>query len=85
MQVRIGELLVRQRLITSQQLREAVSQQKARGGTIGPILVELGYVKEDDITALLSRQYGVPSINLSYFEIDTRVARIIPSDIVRKY
>ena len=85
MPVRIGEMLVKQRLITTQQLQEAVSQQKVNGGKVGPILIGLGYVKDEDLTALLSRQYGVPSINLSQFEIDVRVARIIPSETARKY
>ena len=85
MPVRIGEMLLKQRLITTQQLQEAVSQQKVNGGKVGPILIGLGYVKDEDLTALLSRQYGVPSINLSQFEIDVRVARIIPSETARKY
>ena len=85
MPVRIGEMLIKQRLITTQQLQEAVSQQKVNGGKVGPILIGLGYVKDEDLTALLSRQYGVPSINLSQFEIDVRVARIIPSETARKY
>ena len=85
MPVRIGEMLVKEQLITTQQLQEAVSQQKARGGKVGPILIELGYVKDEDLTTLLSRQYGVPSINLSQFEIDERVTRIIPPETTRKY
>ena len=85
MPVRIGEMLVKEQLITTQQLQEAVSQQKVIGGKVGPILIGLGYVKDEDLTALLSRQYGVPSINLSQFEIDERVARIIPPEIARKY
>ncbi len=85
MPVRIGEMLVREQLITTQQLQEAVSQQKVNGGKVGPILIGLGYVKDEDLTALLSRQYGVPFINLSQFEIDERVARIIPPETARKY
>ena len=85
MPVRIGEMLVREQLITTQQLHEAVSQQKVNGGKVGPILIGLGYVKDEDLTALLSRQYGVPSITLSQFEIDERVARIIPPETARKY
>ena len=85
MPVRIGEMLVKEQLITTQQLQEAVSQQKVSGGKVGPILIELGYVRDRDLTALLSRQYGVPSINLSQFEIDERVTRIIPPETARKY
>ena len=85
MPVRIGEMLVKEQLITTQQLREAVSRQKLNGGKVGPILIGLGYVKDEDLTALLSRQYGVPSINLSQLEIDMRVARILPPETARKY
>ena len=85
MPVLIGEMLVREQLITTQQLHEAVSQQKVSSGKVGPILIGLGYVKDEDLTALLSRQYGVPSITLSQFEIDERVARIIPPETARKY
>ena len=85
MPVRIGEMLVKEQLITTQQLQEAVSQQKVIGGKVGPILIELGYVNDEDLTALLSRQYGVPSINLSQFEIDERVTRMIPPETARKY
>jgi len=85
MPVRIGEILVKEQLVTTQQLQEAVSHQKVTGGKVGPILIELDYVKDEDLTALLSRHYGVPSINLSQFEIDEHVTRVIPPETARKY
>ena len=85
MPVRLGELLVKERLITTQQLKEAVSEQRSSGRKVGSILVGLGYVADDDITALLSRQYGVPSIDLSQFDIDLGVTSIIPPETARKY
>ena len=85
MALRIGEMLVREQLITPQQLQEAVRQQKANGGKIGLILVKLGYVRDEDITALLSRQYGVPSVKLSEFDIDEHVIGLIPPETARKY
>ena len=85
MALRIGEMLVREQLITPLQLQEAVRHQKANGGKIGLILVKLGYVKDQDITALLSRQYGVPSVKLSEFDIDEAVIELIPPETARKY
>ena len=85
MPVRLGDLLVKEHLISSPQLQEALSYQKVNGGKLGVILVKLGHVKDDEITALLSRQYGVPSINLAQFQIDNDVIKLIPSDTARKY
>jgi len=70
MPVRIGELLLKEKRITPEQLQEALAYQKTNGGKLGLNLVRLGFVRDEDITALLSRQYGVPSINLAQFEID---------------
>ena len=73
MAVRIGELLLKEKRITPEQLQQALNHQKANGGKLGYNLVRLGLVKDEDITSLLSRQYGVPSINLAQFEIDPAV------------
>ena len=60
MPVRIGELLLKEKRITPEQLQEALAYQKTNGGKLGLNLVRLGFVRDEDITALLSRQYGVP-------------------------
>ena len=85
MAVRIGELLLKEKRITPDQLQQALNHQKANGGKLGHNLVRLGLVKDEEITALLSRQYGVPSINLSQFEIDPGVIKLIPADTAQKY
>ncbi len=85
MAVRIGELLLKEKRITPDQLQQALNHQKANGGKLGHNLVRLGLVKDDEITALLSRQYGVPSINLAQFEIDQSVIKLIPADTAQKY
>ena len=64
MAVRIGELLLKEKRITPAQLQEALNYQKTNGGKLGFNLVKLGFVKDEEITSLLSKQYGVPSINL---------------------
>ena len=85
MAVRIGELLLKEKRITPVQLQEALNYQKANGGKLGLNLVKLGFVKDEEITALLSRQYGVPSINLGDFQIDQTVIKLIPAETAQKY
>src|SRR3954470_22589479 len=85
MAVRIGELLLKEKRITADQLQQALNHQKANGGKLGYNLVKLGIVKDDEITALLSKQYGVPSINLTQFEIDPAVIKLIPAETAHKY
>ncbi len=85
MSTKLGEILVRENLITSQQLREALDYQRAHGGRLGSNLVKLGVVSDDVITAVLSRQYGVPSINLELFQIEASVIKLISHEVALKY
>src|ERR1700733_940679 len=85
MPVRIGDLLLKEKRITPDQLQQALNHQKTNGGKLGFNLVKMGFVKDEEITALLSKQYGVPSINLTQFEIDPAVIKLIPADTAQKY
>src|SRR5688572_9395759 len=85
MAVRIGELLLKEKRISPEQLQEALNYQRQHGGKLGFNLIKLGYVKDDEITALLSKQYGVPSIALSQFEIDPGVVKLVPAETAQKY
>jgi type IV pilus assembly protein PilB len=85
MAVKLGEMLAKAGLISTEQLQEALGAQKQSGEKLGYVLVSLGYVKEDEITQLLSEQYGVPSINLRHFEIDASVIDLIPAEVSQKY
>jgi type IV pilus assembly protein PilB len=85
MAVRIGELLLKEKRITPEQLQEALNYQRQHGGKLGFNLVKLGYVKDEEITSLLSKQYGVPSIALSQFEIDPAVVKLVPAETAQKY
>src|SRR5918995_540426 len=85
MPVRIGELLLKEKRITPAQLQEALNYQKTSGGKLGLNLVKLGFVTDEEITSLLSKQYGVPSITLAQFEIDAAVIKLIPADTAHKY
>ena len=85
MPVRIGELLLKEKKINADQLQQALNNQKANGGKLGYNLVKMGFVKDEEITSLLSKQYGVPSINLTQFEIDATVIKLIPAETAHKY
>ena len=85
MSAKLGEILVRENLLTPQQLREALDFQRENGGRLGFNLVKLGLVTDDMITAVLSRQYGVPSVNLDLFDVDESVIRLIPREVADKY
>lgn len=85
MSAKLGEILVRENLISSQQLREALEFQRTNGGRLGSSLVHLGIISDDVITAVLSRQYGVPSINLDLFQIEEATIKLISQEVAQKY
>ncbi|MBK7992941.1 MAG: type IV-A pilus assembly ATPase PilB [Blastocatellia bacterium] len=85
MSAKLGETLLRENLITPQQLKEALDYQRTNGGRLGSTLVKLGFLSDEEITAVLSRQYGVPSVNLSLFEIDESAVKLIPQEVAQKY
>ena len=82
---RLGELLLKEKLITQEQLSKAIDEQRSGGGRIGFNLTKLGFVDEKELTEFLSRQYGIPSIDLSSTEIDPEIIKLIPEDVARKY
>ncbi len=82
---RLGELLVREKLINQVQLARAMESQRATGGRLGHQLAKLGYLEENELTAFLARQYGVPSINLSDFEIEPEVLKLLSKDLVIRH
>jgi len=81
----IGDLLIKDNFISAEQLEVALNHQRKHGGRLGSVLISLGFVEDDDITSVLSKQYGVPSINLAYFEIDPSVIKLIPVETAQKY
>jgi type IV pilus assembly protein PilB len=82
---KLGEILIKEKVISSEQLKQALEFQKTNGGRLGYALVKLGFLSDDEVTAVLSRQYGVPSINLAYFEVDPNVIKLIPMETAMKY
>jgi len=84
---RLGDILVKNNLITQEQLIKALEEQKLSGGQLrlGTILVKQNLIKEPDLTSFLSKQYGVPTISLADYDIDPAITRIIPAEVVQKY
>jgi type IV pilus assembly protein PilB len=85
MSQRLGDLLVKEKIITPEQLEQATKAQKEQNVRLGSALVKLGFLTDEDVTNFLSRQYGVPAINLSYFEIDPAVVKLIPFETAKRY
>ena len=85
MNERIGELLVKENLLTSEQLRKARDEAKTRGGRLGAQITKLGFLQETELSDFVARQYGVPAVNLDEFEIDPAVVKLIPEDVAAKH
>ena len=85
MSQRLGDLLVKEKVITPEQLEQATKVQKETNCRLGSALVKLSFMSDEDVTNFLSRQYGVPAINLSYFEIDASVVKLIPFETAKRY
>jgi type IV pilus assembly protein PilB len=82
---RIGDLLLREGLVTQDQLNKALQEQRHNGTRVGYNLVKLGYVKETDLTRMLARQHKMPAVDLTKFQVDARVAKLIPSELALKH
>src|SRR5688572_17626524 len=82
---RLGDLLVREKLISREQLDKALQEQKQSGTRVGYSLVKLGFVQETDITKMLARQFRMPAVDLSRFEVDPRIAKLVPADLALKH
>ena len=81
---RIGDLLVREGLITREQLARALQEQKQSGTRVGYNLVKLGFIEENELTKMLARQYKMPAIDLARFEVDPKIAKMIPTELAVK-
>src|ERR1700722_304106 len=77
---RLGELLVREKLISLSQLRRAQEEQQKSGQNLGYTLAKLGFVSDEEITGFLSQQYRVPTINLEEYEVDADVVKLVPKE-----
>src|SRR3954447_5420423 len=82
---RLGELLVRENLISLAQLQKAQEEQRKSGTRLGYSLTKLGIINEEELTTFLSKQYGVPSINLGEFEISAEVIQLVPPELAKRH
>jgi type IV pilus assembly protein PilB len=82
---RLGDLLIKEGLITKEQLDKALQEQRASGTRIGYNLVKLGFVQETEITKMLARQYRMPAVDLARFEVDPKIVKMIPADLALKH
>ncbi|MFP5265255.1 MAG: type IV-A pilus assembly ATPase PilB [Blastocatellia bacterium] len=85
MSAKLGESLLKDNLITPQQLKEALDYQRVNGGRLASTLVKLGMLSDEEVTAVLSRQYGVPSVNLDLFEVDPAAVALVPQETADRY
>src|SRR5918994_1273011 len=82
---RLGDLLVAEGLITAEQLRQALADQKGKADKLGSVLVRQGSISEEQLIGFLSRQYGIPSITLINLDVDAETLRLVPAHIAKKY
>jgi type IV pilus assembly protein PilB len=82
---RIGELLLKEGLVTQDQLNKALAEQRHNGTRVGYNLVKLGFVQETDLTRMLARQHKMPAVDLAKFQVDARIAKLIPGELALKH
>ncbi|QJE02657.1 Flp pilus assembly complex ATPase component TadA [Massilia forsythiae] len=83
--VRLGEILVQQKLLSEEQLNQALADQKRTGRKLGRVFVESGFVTEEQISGALARQLGIPTINLKFYNINQEVVRLLPETQARRF
>jgi type IV pilus assembly protein PilB len=84
-QDKLGDILVREGLISQEQLKKALTEQKSSGMRLGYTLVKLGFIEETEVTKMLARQYRMPAVDLSRFEVDAKIIKLLPPDIATKH
>jgi len=81
---RLGEILLREGLVTREQLAQALTEQKNTKHRLGYVLVKLGLVQELEITKVLARQYRMPAVDLTRFEVDPKIIKLVPAEMATK-
>ncbi|MEE8061643.1 MAG: type II secretion system protein GspE, partial [Gemmatimonadales bacterium] len=82
---RLGDILIQEGLLTEDQCKQALAEQKSSGHRLGYVLVSKGLVEENAITKVLARQYRMPAVDLSKFRVDERIIKLIPADLAIKH
>jgi type IV pilus assembly protein PilB len=81
---RLGEILLREGLVTREQLAQALAEQKSSKHRLGYVLVKLGLVQELEITKVLARQYRMPAVDLTRFEVDPKIIKLVPAEMATR-
>jgi type IV pilus assembly protein PilB len=84
-EIRLGDLFVKEGLITEQQLKEGLAEAKTSGYRIGYALVHLGFVAEEELTRMLAKQYRVPAVDLDKVTVDPKIIKLIPASVAQKH
>ncbi len=84
-EIRLGDLFVREGLVTDEQLQAALTEAKTGGTRIGYALVKLGFVAEEELTRMLARQYRVPAVDLDKVTVDEKILRLVRPDVAHKH
>ena len=82
---RIGDLLLKEGLISREQLQKALDEQRQNGTRVGYNLVKLGFIQENELTRCLARQFKMPAVDLSKFEVDAKIVKLVPADLATKH
>ena len=84
-QDRLGDLFVREGLITEEQLADGLKESRESKTRLGFSLVKLGFVAEEELTKMLAKQYRVPAVDLERVEVDPKIIKLVPSEVARKH
>jgi type IV pilus assembly protein PilB len=82
---RVGEILLAENLLSREQLAQALAEQKSSGNRLGYVLIKMGMVPEVEVTKVLARQHRMPAVDLTRFEVDSKILKLIPADVARKH
>ena len=85
MSLRLGQLLLKAEIISDEQLKQAQGEQKLRGATLSSVLIEMGFIAEDDLLAFLHKRYGLPSISLSDIELESKLVGLVGEEFMQKH
>lgn len=84
-EIRLGDLFVKEGLITEEQLRQGLAEAKTSGTRIGYALVHLELVAEEELTRMLARQYRVPAVDLEKVTVDPKILKLVPANVAKKH
>ena len=83
--IRLGEVLIQQKLLSEEQLNQALADQKRTGRKLGRVFVENGFVTEEQISGALARQLNIPYVNLKFYNISDQLVRLLPETAARRF